>query len=225
MGYPPIVGSGPNSILLHYAEDNRQMLAGEILVNDTACEFGMYSSDVTRSYPVSGKFSPEQRTIYEIVLAAQKAGIAATKPGATMAEVYGATVDVVVDGLLRLGLLTGDRAALISSRDFMKLYPHGSSHWIGLNVHDPSSYDRDPAMKERKDRYFAARRKLAPGMAITVEPGIYIPEDPAYDKKWWNLGARIEDVVLVTETGSECLSCKAPREIAEVEKTISGRAR
>jgi Xaa-Pro aminopeptidase len=220
MAYPPIVGSGPNSVILHYDEASRAMAAGGMIVNDTACEFGMYAADVTRSYPVSGKWSPEQRAIYDIVLASQKAGIAAARPGVTMAEVYGATVDVVVDGLLRLGLLKGDKAQLIASRDFMKLYPHGSGHWLGLDVHDAGSYDRDEKMKERKDRYFAQRRKLAPGMVITVEPGIYVPEDPAYDRKWWNIGARIEDDILVTAQGPDCLSCRLPREAAEIEKLL-----
>jgi Xaa-Pro aminopeptidase len=221
MGYPPIVGSGRNAVILHYDAADRQMQAGEMIVNDTACEYGMYSADVTRSYPVSGRFSPEQRAIYEIVLAAQRAGIAAARPGAAMSDVYGATVDVVVDGLLRLGLLKGERAALVRSRDFMKLYPHGSSHWIGLDVHDAGSYLSDETMKERKDRYFAQRRKLVPGMAITVEPGIYVPEDPAYDPKWWNVGVRIEDDLLITPTGSECLSCRLPREIPEIEKLLA----
>jgi len=225
MGYPPIVGSGPNSVILHYQDADRKMQAGEMIVNDTGCEYGMYTADVTRSYPVSGRFSAEQKAIYEIVLEAQKAGIAAARPGTAASEVYAATVRVVVDGLLRLGLLKGERDALIASRDFMRLYPHGSGHWVGMNVHDVGSYDRDPAMKERKDRYFAQRRKLEPGMALTVEPGIYVPEDPAYDKKWWNIGARIEDMILVTTAGPECLSCKAPREIADIEKLRTGRAR
>jgi Xaa-Pro aminopeptidase len=220
MAYPPIVGSGANSVILHYDEASRAMAAGGMIVNDTACEFSMYAADVTRSYPVSGRFSPDQRALYDIVLASQKAGIAASRPGASMAEVYRATVEVVVDGLLRLGVLKGDKAQIIASRDFMKVYPHGSSHWLGLDVHDAGSYDKDESMKERKDRYFAARRKLAPGMVITVEPGIYVPEDPAYDRKWWNLGVRIEDDVLVTAAGPDCLSCRAPREIAEIEKLL-----
>jgi Xaa-Pro aminopeptidase len=195
-----------------------------MIVNDTACEFGMYTADVTRSYPVSGRWSPEQRAIYDIVLASQKAGIAAARPGVSMGEVYGTTVDVVVDGLLRLGLLKGDKAQIIASRDYMKLYPHGSSHWLGLDVHDAGSYDRDEAMKERKDRYFAQRRKLAPGMVITVEPGIYVPEDPAYDRKWWNIGVRIEDDIVITAAGSDCLSCRLPREALEIEKLL-GRSK
>jgi Xaa-Pro aminopeptidase len=224
MAYPPIVGSGPNSVILHYDEASHAMAAGGMIVNDTACEFGMYAADVTRSYPVSGRFTPEQRAIYDIVLDAQKAGIAAARVGMTMGAVYGSTVDVVVDGLLRLGILKGDRTKLIASRDFMKLYPHGSSHWLGLDVHDAGSYDKDESMTDRKDRYFAQRRTLQPGMVITVEPGIYIPEDPAYDRKWWNLGARIEDDVLVTADGPDCLSCRAPREVADLEKLL-GRPR
>jgi Xaa-Pro aminopeptidase len=221
MAYPPIVGSGSNSVILHYDAASRAMDAGGMIVNDTACEFGMYAADVTRSYPVSGRFTPDQRAIYDIVLASQKAGIAAAKPGAVITEVYSATVNVVVDGLLRLGLLKGDKAQLIASRDFMKLYPHGSSHWLGLDVHDVGSYDRDESMKERKDRYFAQRRKLAPGMVITVEPGIYVPEDPAYDRKWWNIGVRIEDDVLITAQGPDCLSCRLPREVPELEKLLA----
>jgi len=220
VGYPPIVGSGPNAVILHYDAANQALHAGGMIVNDTGCEFSMYTADVTRSYPVSGRFSPEQRAIYDIVLAAQRAGIAAARPGVSTGEVYGATVDVVVDGLLRLGLLKGDKAQIIASRDFMKLYPHGSSHWLGLDVHDAGSYDRDEAMKERKDRYFAQRRKLAPGMVITVEPGIYVPEDPAYDRKWWNIGVRIEDDIVVTAAEPDCLSCRLPREAAEIEKLL-----
>jgi Xaa-Pro aminopeptidase len=220
MGYPPIVASGPNAVILHYDAANRRMNAGEMIVNDTGCEYGMYSADVTRSYPVSGRFSPEQRAIYDVVLAAQQAGIAQARPGVSMAEVYARTVDVVVDGLLRLGLLKGEKQALVTSREFMKLYPHGSSHWLGLDVHDAGSYDRDPAMPERKDRYFAQRRRLQPGMVLTVEPGIYVPEDPAYDRKWWNVGVRTEDVILVTPAGPECLSCRLPRGAEEVEKLL-----
>jgi Xaa-Pro aminopeptidase len=219
MAYPPIVGSGLNSVILHYDRDDKRMEAGEMIVNDTACEYGRYAADVTRSYPVSGTFSPEQKAIYEIVLEAQKAGFAKVKPGVTVAEVYKATVDVVVDGLLKLGILQGTREALIASREFRKFYPHGSGHWLGLDVHDAGSYSFDPDAP-RQDRYFTARTVLKPGMALTVEPGIYIPEASTADKKWWNLGVRIEDDVLVTETGMDCLSCAAPREVKDVEAAL-----
>jgi Xaa-Pro aminopeptidase len=222
MAYPPIVGSGRNSVILHYDVDDRPLEAGAMIVNDTACEFRMYAADVTRSYPVSGRFSPEQRAIYEIVLAAQKAGMTAVKPGTPIRDVYAATVDVVVDGLLRLGLLKGDREEIIKKRGYQKLYPHGSSHWLGLDVHDAGSY-AVPEGADRKERYGLAMTKLEPGMAITVEPGIYIPEDQGVDRRFWNIGVRLEDDVLVTAAGAECLSCSAPREIADVEKAILGR--
>ena len=220
MAYPPIVGSGRNGVVLHYVDDAKRLADGEFIVNDTACEYGMYTSDVTRSYPVSGHFSEEQRRIYEIVLAAQKAGFAAVKPGAAFHEVHDATVRVVVDGLLALGILTGDRAEILRTRAYQKFYPHGSSHWVGLNVHDAGSYQYPPGV-ERLARYGVAQTKLEPGMVLTVEPGIYIPEGGAPDSRWNDLGARVEDVVLVTASGMECLSCGAPREIADVEKAIA----
>jgi len=222
MAYPPIVGSGANGVLLHYVNDDARLVDGAFIVNDTACEYGMYASDVTRSYPVSGRFSAEQRKIYEIVLAAQKAGFAAVKPGAAFHEVHDATVSVVVDGLLALGILKGDRAEILRTRAYQKFYPHGSSHWVGLNVHDAGSYQYPPGV-ERLARYGVAQTKLEPGMVLTVEPGIYIAAGAAPDARWNDLGVRIEDVVLVTPSGMECLSCAAPREIADVEKAIQAR--
>lgn len=223
MAYPPIVGSGRNSVILHYEPADKPLDAGAMIVNDTACEYGMYAADVTRSYPVSGKFSVEQRAIYDIVLAAQKAAIAAVKPGIPYRTMNEITLQVVVDGLIRLGLLTGNRDELIASGAQRKFYPHGSGHWIGLNVHDPGSYGFPPGVS-REERYRSAMTPLRPGMIFTVEPGIYIPEGSTTDKRWWNIGVRIEDEILVTETGGECLSCMAPREIAEIESAIAGRA-
>ncbi len=220
MAYPSIVGSGPDSVILHYDRDDRRMNAGEMIVNDSACEFSMYAADVTRSYPVSGKFSPDQKAIYEIVLAAQKAGIAKVRPGSEFHEVYDATVEVVVDGLLRLGILRGDRAEILRSRSYRKFYPHGSSHWLGLNVHDVGSY-HVARTEDRFEMYGTAATKLKPGMVLTVEPGIYIAGNAeGVDPRWEDIGVRIEDDLLVTPTGSECLSCFAPREIADVEKAI-----
>jgi Xaa-Pro aminopeptidase len=220
LAYPSIVGSGRNSVILHYERDDKKLEDGEILVNDTGCEYSMYASDVTRSYPVSGRFSAEQKKIYDIVLAAQKAGFAQVRPGTPFKEVHNATVRVVVDGLLQLGILSGDREEIIRTRAYQKFYPHGSSHWIGLNVHDVGSYGYPPGV-ERFERYAKAEARLEPGMALTVEPGIYIPEHSTADPKWWNIGVRIEDTVLVTPQGMECLSCGAPKEIADVEKTIA----
>jgi Xaa-Pro aminopeptidase len=222
--YPSIVGSGPNSVILHYERDDRRMNAGETIVNDSACEYGMYAADVTRSYPVSGSFSPEQRAIYDLVLAAQKAGFAKIRPGAAFHDVHDATVDVIVDGLLRLGILHGDRAEVMKTRAYTAFYPHGSSHWLGMDVHDVGSYGFSNPDAPRLERYSLAQTRLEPGMAFTVEPGIYIREHAKdVDPKWWNIGVRIEDDVLVTASGMDCLSCSAPREAADVEKTIRGR--
>ncbi len=220
MAYPPIVGSGRNSVILHYEPADKRLDDGGMIVNDTACEYGMYAGDVTRSYPVSGKFTADQRAIYDIVLAAQKAAIAAVKPGIPYRTMNEITIGVVVDGLLKLGLLTGDRDELIASGAQRKFYPHGAGHWIGLNVHDPGSYGFPPGVAWQ-DRYRSANTLLRPGMIFTVEPGIYIPEGSTEDKRWWNIGVRIEDEILVTETGGVCLSCAAPREVAEVERAIA----
>ncbi len=220
MAYPPIVGSGRNSVILHYEPADKRLDDGGMIVNDTACEYGMYAADVTRSYPVSGKFSADQRAIYEIVLAAQKAAIAAVKPGIPYRTMNEITIGVVVDGLLRLGLLTGNREELIEKGAQRKFYPHGAGHWIGLNVHDPGSYGF-PAGIPWQERYRSATTLLRPGMIFTVEPGIYIPEGATEDKRWWNIGVRIEDEILVTESGGVCLSCAAPREIADLEKALA----
>jgi Xaa-Pro aminopeptidase len=222
MAYPPIVASGRNAVILHYQADDQAMAAGGMIVNDSACEFGMYAADVTRSYPVSGRFSPEQRAIYEIVLASQKAAIAMVKPGVPFRDVHMASVDVIVDGLLKLGILGGDREEIVRTRGYQKFYPHGCSHWLGLDVHDAGSYGYPPGV-DRRERYGKATTRLEPGMALTVEPGIYAPEGSTTDRRWWNIGARIEDDLLVTAAGAECLSCSAPREIVEVESAIAGK--
>ena len=220
MAYPPIVASGRNSVILHHERDDKVLADGEMIVNDTGCEYSQYAADVTRSYPVSGRFSPAQKQVYEVVLAAQKAGFAAVKPGAAFHEVHDATVRVVVDGLLALGILSGDRAEILKTRAYQRFYPHGSSHWIGLDVHDVGNYG-NPDGVARLERYGLSQTKLEPGMALTVEPGVYIPEGSTAEPKWWNIGVRIEDTVLVTPEGYECLSCGAPREIADIERTMA----
>ena len=224
MAYAPIVGSGPNSVVLHYPDANRTMQAGEVVVNDTACEYGRYAADVTRTYPVSGAFSPEQKALYEIVLAAQKAGIAKAVAGAAYHEIQDAAVGVTVDGLVKLGLLKGTREELVKDRSFAKFLPHGTGHWLGLDVHDAGSYE-PTAGPDPKDRFAVSMSygaKLRPGMVLTVEPGIYIPEKTeGVDPRWWNIGIRIEDDVLVTSRGPECLSCDLPREIADVERAVT----
>lgn len=210
MAYPSIVASGPDSVFLHWEKNNRQMKDGEVLLNDSGAEYGSYASDVTRTYPVNGRFSAEQRRIYEIVLAAQKAAMALVKPGLLHEEIEKTSARIQTEGLVRLGLLSGNVDTLIKDNAQRKFTLHGVSHWVGLDVHDAGGY-----------RAGGASRALEPGMVFTIEPGIYIAADtPGVDPKWWNIGVRIEDTVLVTKDGYDCLSCAAPREIADVERAV-----
>ena len=214
MAYPSIAGSGPNSCFLHWDKSNRQMKEGEVFLNDSGAEYGMYATDITRTYPVSGRFSAEQKAIYEIVLDAQKKAMAQVVPGLPQAEIEKTCARVQAEGLIRLGLLSGDAEKLVQSNAHRRFTIHGVSHWVGLDVHDAGKYMVN-----------GAPRALSPGMVFTIEPGIYIPANSqGVDPKWWNIGVRIEDTVLVTADGYECLSCGAPREVADVERTVqSGR--
>lgn len=216
MAYPSIVGSGPNSVFLHWEHNDRRMDAGDVVLNDSGAEYGYYATDITRTYPASGRFSPEQRAIYDVVLAAQKAAIEAVRPGARHAAIGEAAARVQTEGLVKLGLLRGDVAGLLKTGGHRPLTKHGVSHWVGLDVHDAGRYVVD-----------GVSRTLEPGMVLTVEPGIYVATGaPGIDRRWWNIGVRIEDVVVVTEKGHECLSCSVPREPGEVEKTVqSGSGR
>lgn len=195
-GYPPIVGSGPNSTILHYNTNRRVMKAGDMICMDTAGEYHGYTADITRSFPVSGKFSPEQKAIYEIVLKACDAGIAACKPGATRGQVGQAISRVLSDGLIALGIIE-------TASGLRRYYMHGWGHGIGLDVHDPWS------------------GTFAPGVTFTVEPGIYIKAGSPCDEKWWNIGIRIEDDILITSDGAINMSAGAPRTVAEIERTMA----
>ena len=186
-GFPSIVGSGPFSCILHYGENRRQTKAGDVIVMDIGAEYGMYSADVTRTIPISGKFSPKQRDIYQLVLDAQQASFDAIKIGGTLKDLENAVVDVLSAGLVKLGYI--DNAS-----DHKKYTLHGTSHWLGMDVHD-----------------VGMMKKLQPGMVFTVEPGIYIPE--------LELGVRIEDDVLITEDGYEILS-DSPKTIDAIEKAM-----
>lgn len=194
-GYPCINGAAENSVILHYNTNRRKINNGDIVLSDCAAEYRGYSSDVTRSYPANGKFTKEQKEIYTIVLNAQKAAIAKIKPGISWNDVSAAADSVIAQGLFALGI-TAEREGM----GFRKFYNHGLGHPVGLNVHD------------------VGQSMLAEGMLYTVEPGIYIPEgSDGVDPKYFNIGIRIEDVLLVTSGGSENLSAGAPREIAEIE--------
>lgn len=192
-GYPSINGSAENACVLHYVTNLRKMNDGDLLLSDCAAEYHGYSADVTRTIPVNGKFSPEQKIIYELVLEAQDSGIAACKPGAPFAAVDAAARRVVNRGLVKLGIVANEA-------DARKYFPHGTSHHLGLDVHD------------------LGPRTLNEGVCLTVEPGIYIPPGSNCDKKWWGIGVRIEDDILITKDGHRNLSAAAPRTVAEVEK-------
>jgi len=206
--YAPIVGSGPNATILHYRSNDRLMNDGDLLLVDAGCEFGYYASDVTRTWPVNGKFTKEQRAIYEIVLDAQKASIEKVKPGATLDDVHRASVETIVDGLLKLGLLSGDRQKIIDEQLFKPFYMHKTSHWLGMDVHDVGFYFRDKKP-----------RPLEPGMVLTIEPGIYISaSNDTVASEWRGIGVRIEDDIVVTENGYENLTGDIPREVEDVER-------
>jgi Xaa-Pro aminopeptidase len=195
--YPCIVGSGPNSTILHYETNRREIKPHEFIEMDMGSEYHGYTADVTRSFPISGRFSPEQRAIYELVLEAQDSGIALCRAGNPFRSAHYAAVRVITRGLLKLGIIT-------DSSDYKKYFMHGTSHYLGLDVHDAGLYGL-----------------LKPGNVLTVEPGIYIKEGSPCDAKWWNIGCRIEDDILVTNGAPENLSAASPRTIPALEKLMS----
>ena len=218
-GYPSIVGSGPNATVLHYHEGDRQMKDGELLLVDAACNFGYLSGDITRTYPVSGKFSPAQREIYQLVLEAQADAIRAARPGSTLQDIHASAVATMKTGLLRLGLITD-----ASGEQYRTWFTHGTSHYIGIDVHDVGDN----------------KRPLEAGMTFTIEPGLYIrqsaldtlprtPENLAFIdkvqaavKKYQDIGVRIEDSFLLEESGARNLSAALPKNIDEVEALMRG---
>jgi len=213
--YPSIVASGVNACVLHYIENHRQMQDQELLLIDAGCAYGYYNSDITRTFPVGGKFTPEQKTLYEIVLEAQKQAIAQVKPGNTFNAVHDAAVRVITEGLVEIGILKGEIDKLIEEEKYKPYYMHRTSHWLGLDVHDVGVYQHG----EDKPQILQA------GQVLTVEPGIYIVPDtklaedqPETDPRWVGIGIRIEDDVLVTPTGHEVLTAGVPKEVAEVER-------
>ncbi|HVA36257.1 MAG TPA: aminopeptidase P N-terminal domain-containing protein [Candidatus Dormibacteraeota bacterium] len=209
VAYPSICGAGHNATILHYNTNREELRDGTLLLVDSACELDVYATDVTRTWPVNGKYTAEQRAIYEIVLRAQKAGIEAVAPGASFRAYHNAAVRVITEGLVDLGLLKGDVDALIEREKFTDFFMHNTGHWLGLDVHDVGAY-----------KIAGEWRKLEPGMALTVEPGIYIHGDLDVPERWKGIGVRIEDDVLVTQTGRENLTESIPREIAEIEAMV-----
>lgn len=209
--YDSIVGSGPNATILHYRAGNRELSDGELVLIDAGCEYDYYASDVTRTFPVSGVFSAEQRAIYEIVLRAQTAAIDAIRPGATLDEIHRIAVRVITEGLRDLRLLEGEVDELIAGKKHERLFMHRTSHWLGMDVHDVGHYYVE-----------GKHRPLEAGFVLTVEPGIYVAEDDQEaDPKWRGIGVRIEDDAVVTETGCEVLTAGTPKEVADVEAACS----
>jgi|TARA_B100000768_G_scaffold1118_1_gene1345 Xaa-Pro aminopeptidase len=201
--YPPIVAGGENACILHYNENNKLLNDGELLLIDAGCEILGYASDITRTFPINGKFSEPQKEIYEIVLKAQKSAIASIVPGEAVNKPHEVACDVITQGLIKLGIM--DDAS--SLRDF---YMHGTGHWLGLDVHDVGTKEIDNTI-----------RKFKVGMVTTVEPGIYIRKSDKVDPKYWNIGIRIEDDVLVTEDGHHILSKAAIKELEDIEQLMS----
>jgi Xaa-Pro aminopeptidase len=212
LAYASIVAGGNNATVLHYKTNRDQLRDGSLILIDAGGEMDLYASDITRTYPVNGKFTKAQAAIYEIVLQAQKEAIAAVKPGVRFHDIHALTVNVLVAGLVRIGLLKGKPEELVKDRkNYVAFYPHNTSHWLGLDVHDVGDY------------YDAenASMPLEAGNILTIEPGIYIGEDRTdVPPEYRGIGIRIEDDILVTATGHENLTIDAPKEIAEIESLV-----
>lgn len=205
--YPSIVGSGANGCILHYTENRDEIDDGDLLLIDAGAEYQGYASDITRTFPASGKFSTAQRQAYDLVLAAQLAAIEQVKPGNHWNDPHDAAVRVLTEGMIKLGILKGNVDELIKDQVYTKYYMHRTGHWIGMDVHDVGDYKLDGEW-----------RMLEAGMVLTVEPGLYMPAGTrGLPKKWWNIGIRIEDDVLVTKEGYEVLSKDAPKTADEIE--------
>ncbi len=207
--YPPIVAGGANALTLHYIENDMTLNDGDLVLVDAGCEYGGYASDITRTFPMNGKFTPAQRSLYALVLLAQKAAIEEAWHGNTLHAPHHAASMGIKKGLIALGIMSGHATIGAKKKAPNRFSPHGTSHFLGLDVHDTGDYKRHKSGKNM--------RTLEAGMVITVEPGIYITPAPDVPEKYWNIGIRIEDDVLITSNGSRILSASAPKEIEEIE--------
>ena len=205
-----IVAGGGNASILHYEKNNAELKAGDLVLIDAGCEYQYYAGDISRTFPVDGRFTTEQRAVYEIVLKTQLAIIEQVKPGTCWDELRKLAAQFITEGLVKLGILEGPVEGLLKQKAYKQFYMHDIGHWLGLNVHDDGAY------KIKK-----GWRELAPGMVLTIEPGIYIStENKKVNKKWRGIGVRIEDTILVTEGGNRVLTCDVPKEIDLIEKIV-----
>ncbi|UCD68267.1 MAG: aminopeptidase P N-terminal domain-containing protein [Betaproteobacteria bacterium] len=209
--YTSIVAGGPNACILHYVDNNATLKDGDLLLIDAGCELNGYASDITRTFPVSGKFSGPQRDIYELVLAAQAAAIEQVKPGNEWEDPHRAALNILAQGFVDLGLCRGTRDSVIESGDYKKFYMHRTGHWLGMDVHDVGDYKRGGVW-----------RTLRPGMVLTVEPGCYVRADEGVPERFWDIGVRIEDDAVVTQEGRDIITRDVPKEIAEIETLMAG---
>jgi Xaa-Pro aminopeptidase len=207
--YTPIVAGGANACVLHYVANDQPLRSGDLLLIDAGCELDGYASDITRTFPVDGRFQGAQREVYELVLAAQAAAIAQVKPGNHWEQPHEAAVRMLAQGFIDLELCTGTVDSVIESGDYKKFYMHRTGHWLGMDVHDCGDYKRDGNW-----------RTLEPGMVLTVEPGAYIRPAEGVPERLWNIGVRIEDDVVVTAGGCDVLTAEAPKQIAEIESLM-----
>ncbi|HCS26578.1 MAG TPA: Xaa-Pro aminopeptidase, partial [Spongiibacteraceae bacterium] len=212
--YNSIVGSGANGCILHYVENASAIRDGDLVLIDAGCEFEYYAADITRTFPANGKFSAEQRALYDLVLKSQYAAIDAVRPGNHWNQPHDETVRVITEGLVELGLLKGDVSQLIADEAYRDFYMHRAGHWLGLDVHDVGDY-------KVGDEW----RLLEPGMVMTVEPGIYVsPNNEKVEARWRGIGIRIEDDVLVTKDGCEILTEAVPKQADEIEALMAATA-
>ena len=209
--YNSIVGGGENACILHYVENDKELKDGDLVLIDAACEYQFYASDITRTFPVNGKFSPEQKALYNVVLDAQIAAINAVQIGNSYKEPHNVAVRILVQGLLDLGIMQGDLEEIIQTESFRQFYMHGTGHWLGMDVHDVGTYKANGEWRAYEE-----------SMVVTVEPGLYIaPDDETVDVKWRGIGIRIEDDVVATKNGPLVLTAKVVKTVEDIEALMA----
>lgn len=209
--YTSIVGAGDNATVLHYVKNRDEIKDGELILIDAAAEYEMYAADITRTFPANGKFTEAQKDIYAVVLKAQKAVVAASKPGVTFQELHDMDLRLLVEGMIEIGLLEGTADEVIENESYQPYFMHKTGHWLGLDVHDMGKY-----MVDGKSIV------LEPGMVFTIEPGIYVNSKSDAPEKFRGIGIRIEDDILITESGNKNLTAAVPKEISEIEDLMAG---